>query len=166
VIFWTQVPDTLTTHTKTYKSSVSTYNQLNLESTRNQPRFLRLKFWAQDSNLEAGSLDLVVKSLSRKFAGQASHLTVDSIFNLTWHYTFSGQTFNCVIYLNLRCHVKFKNNEILESKCKFYTVYLSFYSIFLIFGFSNAFCFSVQKCIGHESSVGLSVCKVHISATR
>jgi hypothetical protein len=35
-------------HTKTCKSSVSTYNQPNLESTQNQPRFLRLKFWAQD----------------------------------------------------------------------------------------------------------------------
>jgi hypothetical protein len=35
-------------HTKTCKSSVSTYNQPNLESTQNQPRFLRLKFWALD----------------------------------------------------------------------------------------------------------------------
>jgi hypothetical protein len=34
-------------YTKTCKSSVSTYNQTNLESTQNQPRFLRLKFWAQ-----------------------------------------------------------------------------------------------------------------------
>jgi hypothetical protein len=33
-------------HTKTCKSFVSTYNQPNLESTQNQPRFLRLKFWA------------------------------------------------------------------------------------------------------------------------
>jgi hypothetical protein len=36
--------------TKTFKSSVSTYNQPNLESTQNQPRFLRLKFWAQLSD--------------------------------------------------------------------------------------------------------------------
>jgi hypothetical protein len=51
VIFLTQVPDMLTTHTKTCKSSVSTYNQLNLESTQNQPRFLRLKFWALVSKI-------------------------------------------------------------------------------------------------------------------
>jgi hypothetical protein len=38
VIVLTQVPDTLTRHTKTCKSSVSTYNQFNLESTQNQPR--------------------------------------------------------------------------------------------------------------------------------
>jgi hypothetical protein len=36
-------------YTKTCRSSVSTYNQPNLESTQNQPRFLRLKFWAQVS---------------------------------------------------------------------------------------------------------------------
>jgi hypothetical protein len=33
-------------HTKTCKSSVSTINP-NLESTQNQPSFLRPKFWAQ-----------------------------------------------------------------------------------------------------------------------
>jgi hypothetical protein len=47
--------DTSSRHAKKYtkicKSSVSTYNQPNLESTQNQPRFLRLKFWAQNTFL-------------------------------------------------------------------------------------------------------------------
>jgi hypothetical protein len=37
-------------YTKTCRSSVSTHNQPNLESTQNQPRFLRLKFWALEKH--------------------------------------------------------------------------------------------------------------------
>jgi hypothetical protein len=42
VIFSTQVPDML----KNTPKHVKVLYQPNLESTQNQPRFLRLKFWA------------------------------------------------------------------------------------------------------------------------
>jgi hypothetical protein len=43
VIFSTQVPDML----KNTPKHVKVLYQPNLESTQNQPRFLRLKYWAQ-----------------------------------------------------------------------------------------------------------------------
>jgi hypothetical protein len=54
VIFSRQVLGTLTNKSKTCKNSVSTYNQPNLESTRNQPSFFPLKCRAQDVILKNG----------------------------------------------------------------------------------------------------------------
>jgi hypothetical protein len=63
VIFSTQVPDML----KNTPKHVKVLYQPNLESTQNQPRFLRLKFWALDSSGAADAFQTYSKPLSRFF---------------------------------------------------------------------------------------------------
>jgi hypothetical protein len=61
-------------YTKTCKSSVSTYNQPNMESTQNQHRFLRLKFWA----LVSLAFDLAICRYSRMSVRRPGLAGVDS----------------------------------------------------------------------------------------